>query len=327
MDEAEVQNVLVRIEDADGVIGYGEASPNPFYQETAADVDSRLRSVAAALATARVESIADIETFSAQFWPQLQPSRAAQCALDLAFWDLLAKRKKVSVTELALGAKPRAVKSCCTIGLSTPEELKTKVAELRDHPIIKIKMNARADLDTVRYIRSQTAADLVVDANCSWGSVDISAISGELKKLGVLFIEQPLPPEQNSRMPEVLARSALPVMADESCVLPENVAQMPGHFSGFNIKLVKCGGLTPALGMLREGRRLGLKVMVGCMLETGVLISAGAVIGQQTDYADLDGAWLLRDDPFVGIQFEKGLLQLPDKPGLGVAPGNALKEF
>lgn len=327
MDEAEVQNVIVQIADADGLTGYGEASPNPFYKETAADVDSKLQSAAGDLADARLESVSDIENLSARLGERLQPSKAAQCALDLALWDLLAKRKKISVTELALGMKPRAVKSCCTIGLSTAEELKTKVAELRDHPIIKIKMNASVDIGTVRYIRSQTAADLVVDANCSWGGVDVAAVSVELKKLGVLFIEQPLPPEQNERMPEVLAGCVLPVMADESCVLPENVAQMPGRFSGFNIKLVKCGGLTPALRMLGEGRRLGLTVMVGCMLETSVLIAAGAVVGQRTDYADLDGAWLLRDDPFVGIDFKKGMLQLKDQPGLGVVPGNGPMTF
>ena len=93
---------------------------------------------------------------------------------------------------------------------------------------------------------------------------------------------------------------------------------MPGRFSGFNIKLVKCGGLTPALRMLRQGRQLGLKVMVGCMLETSVLIAAGAVIGQKTDFSDLDGSWLLRDDPFVGLNFERGILTPSSAPGLGV---------
>ena len=120
-------------------------------------------------------------------------------------------------------------------------------------------------------------------------------------------------------MPDFLRDSCVPVVADESCVEEPDVSQMPGRFSGFNIKLVKCGGLTPALRMLRQGRELGLKVMVGCMLETSVLIAAGAVIGQKTDFADLDGSWLLRDDPFVGLKFERGILTPSSEPGLGVS--------
>jgi L-alanine-DL-glutamate epimerase-like enolase superfamily enzyme len=267
---------------------------------------------------ATIRSTNDIETVGKEFRSRFKPSYATQCAIDLALWDLLAKEKKISVTELIFGVKPHPVKSCCTIGLSTPEELVGKIAELRDNPVIKVKMDATANLEALRYIRSQTKADLVVDANCAWADVNLEKMSRDLADLGVLFIEQPLPPEQLERMPARLSQSVLPIIADESCVLPDDVAKMPGNFSGFNIKLVKCGGLTPALQMLRAGQARGLKTMVGCMLETSILISAGAVIGQQTDFADLDGSWLLRDDPFQGLQFEKGILTLPSASGLGV---------
>ena len=116
-------------------------------------------------------------------------------------------------------------------------------------------------------------------------------------------------------------RLPVPVMADESCVTVEDVERVPGHFAGFNIKLVKCGGLTPALRMARRGRELGLRTMVGCMLESGLLIAAGAVVAQITDYADLDGAWLLTDDPVKGWLFDRGALLPAEGPGLGVEAG------
>ena len=121
-------------------------------------------------------------------------------------------------------------------------------------------------------------------------------------------------------MESILRDSRLPIFADESCAGPEDVARLPGRFSGFNIKLVKCGGITPGLAMLREGKRLGLKIMVGCMLESSLLISAGAVVAQDAEYADLDGSWLLRDDPFEGLSLEQGRIRPNFLPGLGVKP-------
>jgi L-alanine-DL-glutamate epimerase-like enolase superfamily enzyme len=319
MEEKEVVNVILQIEDGSGHVGTGEASPNPFYRETTSDVDRRLQSLQGFLANRRIESVDDISSLWTEAWPILSPSRAAQCALDIALWDLVARKRGMTVSELAHGVAPGPVTSCCTIGISTPEELPAKVEELRQNPIIKVKCDQRADLEPLRFIRSQTSARLIVDANCAWGGVDVKSLSPQLKDLGVVLIEQPLPPQESARMPDFLGNSCIPVVADESCVEERDVSRMPGCFSGFNIKLVKCGGLTPALRMLREGRELGLKVMVGCMLETSVLIAAGAVIGQKTDFADLDGSWLLRDDPFVGLNFERGILTPSSEPGLGIA--------
>jgi L-alanine-DL-glutamate epimerase-like enolase superfamily enzyme len=121
-------------------------------------------------------------------------------------------------------------------------------------------------------------------------------------------------------MEALLRASALPIMADESCARPEDVERLPGRFSGFNIKLVKCGGLTPALAMLRRGRELGLKVMIGCMLESSLLIAAGCVAAQEADYADLDGSWLLKDDPCRGLAIADGHIVPAAVPGLGAEP-------
>lgn len=318
-----VCNVFVRIAH-DGVTGYGEASPNAFYDETWEGVGAKLDAARDFVAALEVESVADIERAWAEVWPLVAPSRAAQCALDLALWDWLSRWQGVTASELAWAEPPEAVTTFCTLGLSAPDELGEKVEELRGFPRIKIKSDATASAEVVRFVRERSEALLAVDANCSWGGADIAAISGELARLGVAFIEQPLPPEKTARLGDV--RSALPLMADESCVTEGDVDGAAGHFAGFNIKLVKCGGVTPALRMVRRGRALGRQVMVGCMLESSALIAAGAVIAQRADYADLDGAWLLRDDPFRGWLFERGILTSPDKAGLGIEPEAGLFE-
>jgi L-alanine-DL-glutamate epimerase-like enolase superfamily enzyme len=208
------------------------------------------------------------------------------------------------------------VATFATIGLSSAEELPEKVEELRGFPRIKLKSDQSASLDPVRFVRERTSALLAVDANCAWSEVDLSTLSRELAKLGVTFIEQPWPPALDAG----LSKLELPVMADESCVVEEDAAQLAEAFDGFNIKLVKCGGITPARRMVATGKMRRKKMMVGCMLESSALIAAGAVIAQRTDYADLDGAWLLGDDPFSGWKFEHGILLPGAAPGLGIEP-------
>jgi len=308
-ERTKVRNVFVRIED-EGVTGYGEAAPNPFYHENADDVQARLARVAQRLRGWKIRSVADIGRIWEDIWPVLRPSRAAQCALDVALWDCLARRENCTICELAWGERPRPVTTFATIGISTPEELDNKVAELIGFPLIKIKSDTRAVIGPVRFVRDRTGAALAIDANGAWGGHDVSALAHQLAGLGVKFLEQPFAPDDDARMPKLLASSPLPVLADESCVTLEDVERMPGSFSGFNIKLTKCGGLTAALKMVRRAQELGMQTMVGCMLESSVLISAGAAVAQQTDFADLDGAWLIRDDPFHGVRYETGTLHL-----------------
>lgn len=303
--------------DHDEISGWGEASPNAYYRETAASVSGRLSAASSFLSGLRLGTVGDLAAAWEAIWKIVAPSRAAQCAIDLALWDWLARRNDTTVAELAWNEPARPLRTFCTIGLSTPGELREKIDELAGFPFIKIKSDSSVDLAPLEMLRAASKAVIAVDANCAWGAVDLSLIALELSRHGVVFLEQPFPP---SRDGELRPGNGLPLMADESCVVEMDVERIGERFDGFNIKLVKCGGLTPALRMAKRGRELGLRTMVGCMLESSILIAAGAIVAQQTDYADLDGAWLLGDDPFTGWTFRQGLLSPPAALGLGVAP-------
>jgi len=315
----QVTNVFLAAEQ-DGVIGYGEASPNAYFGEAAADVWMRLAGLADYFLGRSLRTSRDIAAIWDELLPVLSPSRAALCAVDVALWDLFARLSGRSVVDAAYGTPAREVPSSATLGICPEEEWPGRIAEAAEFPAIKLKLDAAADFGVVRAVKARSRAAIRVDANCAWSGLDVAALSGELASLGVEFIEQPLPREEDGRMPALLKASRLPIFADESCALPEDVAALPGRFDGFNIKLVKCGGITPALRMLDMAGRLGLKTMIGCMLESSLLISAGLVAAQRADYADLDGSWLLRDDPFAGLEIRRGRLQPPCGPGLGVAP-------
>lgn len=318
-----LRNVFVRLESA-GIQGFGEASPNAFYQETAEGVIDHLKAAMPFLETLEITSLDDINSAWEEIGQIVRPSRAAQCALDLALWDWLAKRLGISACELAWGLPPAPVKSFATIGISTPEELEEKVEELTGFPMVKVKSDASADLAPIRLVREKLPeATIAVDANCAWSGLHLAEIAKELAALGVEFIEQPVPREMDDQIDS--ESCPLPILADESCITEQDVTRVAERYSGFNIKLVKCGGITPALRMSRHGRGLGSKLMVGCMLESSCLIAAGAVVAQQTHYADLDGAWLIGNDPFSGLPFHKGILE-PAGEGLGVLPEPGLFE-
>jgi len=257
----------------------------------------------------------DIDKAWKESWTQLHNDRAAQCALDLALWDWLARQEGVTVTELAHGHVPQPVTSFATIGLSTKEELDEKIAELEGFPRVKIKSDANGDLEPARRVKEELRAAIAIDANGAWSTKTLRALAMGFSSLGAEFIEQPLPDTHDR---EVIRGSyPIPIIADESCVLEEDVDRLSLNFDGINVKLVKCGGLTPALRMVQRASKLGMRTMVGCMLETSILIAAGCVAAQHADYADLDGAWLIADDPCIGWRFERGILHPPQALGLG----------
>jgi L-alanine-DL-glutamate epimerase-like enolase superfamily enzyme len=315
----QVDNVFLSLTQ-EGVSGFGEASPNSFFREDSLEVQAALAGLADYFRRQTLSSQGDIGRIWGELRERLAPSRACLCAVDLALWDLWARLQGKTVCECALGRPPRPVATSATLGICPEEEWPERIAEAAGFPALKVKMDARLDTRFLEAIRAGSGSALRVDANGAWDGIDIEAASARLAALGVEFIEQPLLPHADDRMEMVLRSSALPILADESCATPEDVERLPGRFSGFNIKLVKCGGLTPGLAMLKRGHELGLKVMIGCMLESSLLIAAGCVAAQDADYADLDGSWLLRDDPCEGLTWAEGRLAPSLRPGLGAAP-------
>jgi L-Ala-D/L-Glu epimerase len=299
----------------DGVSGYGEATSNKYYGFTIERMARDLGRVGPQLEDMALDD-------PAALWTQVQPALAddpfALCALDQAAHDLWGKLQRQPVWKLWGLSTEKIPLSNYTIGIDSIETMVAKMNEFAGWPIYKIKLGTDRDLDIVRALRNHTSATFRVDANCGWTAEQTIVYAPELKKLGVEFIEQPLSADRWDDLCRVGQEAALPIIADESCIVESDVARCAGVFQGINIKLVKCGGLTPAKRMIAEARRLGLKVMVGCMTESTVGISAIAQLLPLLDYVDMDGAVLLAEDVATGVRLNRGRCIYPDLPGHGV---------
>ena len=299
----------------DGVSGYGEATSNKYYGFT---IERMARDLAAV--KPQLESTAHSEPTA--LWSQLEPALRddpfALCALDQAAHDLWGKLHGQPVWKLWGLSTETIPASDYTIGIDMIETMVAKMHEFPGWPIYKIKLGTDRDLEIVRELRKHTTATFRVDANCGWTADQTIAFAPELKKLGVEFIEQPLKADRWDDLRRVGQESALPIVADESCIVESDVERCAGVFQGINIKLVKCGGLTPARRMIAQARQLGLQVMVGCMTESTVGISAIAQLLPLLDYVDMDGAVLLAEDVATGVRLDRGRCMFPDAPGHGL---------
>jgi L-Ala-D/L-Glu epimerase len=309
------ENLLVELSDG-GLSGFGEGASSHAYKAFTAD--SMLADLEAARARIEEETLDDPAALWDRLLPHLGHNRFALCALDQAAHDLWGKQRGQPVWRL-WGLELRNLPlSNYTIGIDTLETMVRKMREFEGWPIYKIKLGTADDLAIVRELRRHTRAVFRVDANCAWTVEQTLAQAPELKALGVEFIEQPLPAGEWAGMKRVFAGCALPVIADESCLVEEDVPRCAGHFHGINVKLTKAGGQTPARRMIRRARELGLKVMVGCMAESTVGISAIAQLLPLLDYVDMDGATLLAKDVASGVRVDKGRAVFPAENGNGV---------
>jgi L-alanine-DL-glutamate epimerase-like enolase superfamily enzyme len=312
-DTRHVQPTLI-VELRDGHFqGYGEATSNPYYGVT-------INSLINALESVRLLVESDSFSSAEELWqkanPLLKEHPFAQCALDEAAHDIFAKRKNLKLWESWGLQTDRNPLTNFTIGIDTVEKMVEKMKEL-PWPIYKIKLGTNEDLRIVKELRAHTTSVFRVDANCAWTAEQTISFAPELRDLGVEFIEQPLPAEDVDGMRKVFAESALPVLADESCIVESDVGKCQGLFHGVNIKLTKCGGITPALRMIAEARSLGMKTMVGCMTESSVGISAIAHLLPLLDYVDMDGSLLISNDPATGVTFDYGNVIYADAAGTG----------
>ncbi|MBI1967856.1 MAG: dipeptide epimerase [Gemmatimonadetes bacterium] len=306
--------VWVRLADGDGVEGWGEADPSSYYGETADTVLEALRRLEPHLP----DDPFDLETAEAHFAQVVPKNGAARSALSAALHDLVGKRVGQPLYRL-WGLDPRqAPVSSFTIGLDTPEAMRRKVQEAAQYPILKIKLGTDRDEEILRTIRDATDKPIRVDANAGWTVERAVQMLPVLKEYGVEFLEQPLPPQDLDGIAKVRRQGVLPVVVDESCLVAADIPRVAGAADGINIKLAKCGSLREALRMIATARAHGMLVMVGCMIETSLGITAAAHFTPLVDAADLDGAALTANDPFVGACIDGGRIQLPAEPGLGV---------
>ncbi|MHA7129428.1 dipeptide epimerase [Algoriphagus namhaensis] len=309
----DVQDTLiVRLEGA-GFYGLGESTTNPFYGMTVENMSACLEAARPLVESGDWETPEELWEKGKEFFAY---NPFAQCALDMAAWDLFAKQKGKKLYEyLELNPKDIPLTNF-TIGIATVDKMVEKMKEV-DWPIYKIKLGTADDLAIVRELRKHTDAVFRIDANCAWTADQAIRYSFELKDLGVEFMEQPLAKDDLEGMKRVYAESALPVMADESCIIESDVKKCQGLFHAINVKLVKAGGITPALRMIHEAKSLGMKTMVGCMTESSVGITAIAHIAPLLDYVDMDGAMLLAEDPAIGVDISPVGVTFPVGNGIG----------
>ena len=309
------RTVHIRLTDQDGLEGWGEAAPQRYYGETPETVLAALN----LYATALPDDPLLLEDAESELATVLRGNAAARAGLSAALHDLAGKRMGHPVHRL-FGLDPRKCpQSTFTIGIDTPDRITMKVREADPYPILKVKLGTNDDVAILQAIRDGTSKELRVDANGGWTRKQAVRMLPVLDEYGVTVLEQPLAPDDLEGLAEVTRQARIPVIADESCLTGADIPGLVGKVDGINIKLAKTGSLREALRMIALARAHHMVVMVGCMIESSIGITAAAQITPLVDLCDLDGAALLGRDPFVGASIESGQLRLPEGPGLGLS--------
>jgi L-alanine-DL-glutamate epimerase-like enolase superfamily enzyme len=316
--------VEVRDDRLPGLVGIGEGYPDRFYGETPETMaavmpmlleDAERSDLDVAEGPAARQSLERL----AETWAStIRGHGAAKCALDIALHDLVGKALGTPVNEF-LGLSADLPPTDFTIGIDTPAVVAERARRAAEFPALKIKVGGPGDLATLEAVREVYDGPIRVDANTGWTPEDALAILPDLERLGVELIEQPFPARRLDQLRWLQERSSLPIVADESCVFPEDLDALVGVVAGINVKLAKCGGIAPARRMLERARELGFRTFLGCMEETSVGIAGSAVVASLAEWVDLDGCLLLADDPFEGLQLgpdHRWLLS--DRAGLGL---------
>jgi L-alanine-DL-glutamate epimerase and related enzymes of enolase superfamily len=316
----EVTTVIVELRDQrfPGVVALGEGYPDRFYGETPATM--------AAVFPLLVEAVGQVEPTKAGLADAgaamdraIRGHGAAKCALDIALHDLVGKVTGVPVHTM-LGLSADLPPTDFTIGIDAPDVVAARARRAGAFPALKIKLGGPGDLATLEAVRGVYDGPIRVDANTGWTLEGALAILPELERLGVELIEQPFPARRLDQLRQLQERSSLPIVADESCVFPEDLEGLVGVVAGVNVKLAKCGGIWAARTMLERARELGFRTFLGCMEETSVGIAGSAVVASLADWVDLDGCLLLADDPFAGLVLDADhRWRLSAEPGLGLS--------
>lgn len=307
--------VFVRLQ-WESFTGYGEATLPPYLKETIETVTDFFSS----LELTHLPERANIPAILEQIDQADENNFSAKAAASMALFDLIGRIENVSIANLLnLEAKP--VSTSYTIGMGTEKDLEEELANGIQAQYIKVKLGGKNDIEWVKSIRKYTELPGWVDVNQGWYEQTFGLeMAHMLKENNFLFIEQPFPTHQPQLTEWLTQRSPLPIFADESCQRPEDMDGMNNLFDGVNIKLMKAGGLHQAVKMIEMAREKDLNVLIGGMAESSCAAACAFHIGSLADFIDLDGPLLINNDPFRGLNYDNGILNIRDNEGSGVVP-------
>ncbi len=310
------ENVFVKIE-RDGIIGIGEAAPNVRYGENAELTAQRIRQVEEILENSDWFHFAEIKK---ALDGEIKDQSCAKAAVDMAILDWVGKSRKMPLYKLWKLNPANAPITSFSIGIDKPEILKQKIEQAEIYPILKIKVGRNDEKEIISTVRSMTDKPLRIDANEAWQTKE-EALEKILwmQTQNIEFIEQPMPADMLDETAWLRERIKIPIVADESVKTAGDIPKLAKAFDGINIKLMKSGGLLEAMKMIELAHSLGMKVMLGCMIESSVAITAAAHLSPCARWADLDGNLLISNDPYEGVKVADGKLILNEKPGLGIS--------
>ncbi|MGK9476168.1 dipeptide epimerase [Melioribacter sp. OK-6-Me] len=323
--------VLVKVEDNDNIVGYGEASLPQYMKENQESVINFIKG----LEISEISEFNQLIDYLNSLNEKANFNRTALASVDIALHDYLGKKLNKPVREFYNLLDKKEIKTSYTIGLDSPEMIERKIKDAVGFDIYKIKLGKKHNhnKEIIRIIRQATDKPLYVDLNQAWGGIkDDSSENGKLgigffndflawlEENNVILVEQPVPAGEDEVIESLKGNSSLPIIADESIRNLEDIERVGAFYDGFNFKLMKCGGINYTFKLIEAARLMNKKVMLGCMTETSCGISAALQLAQLADYIDLDGNLLINNDPFEGHEFSNGKFLLNNFPGLGISP-------
>lgn len=309
-------NVFVSIK-KDGITGLGEAAPNVRYGEDQEKTTDRINAVKDLIEKTDLWHFVDLKD---QIFEEIEDQNCARCALDIAIMDWVGKKLNTPLYKLWGLDKSKTPRTSYSIGIDTIEVIKRKVRAAEKYPLLKIKVGKDNDEEIIEAVRSITDKPIRVDANEGWKSKEVALEKIKwLQSMGIEFVEQPMPSDMIEETRWLRDRIDIPLVADEAVKTAADIPKLAEAYDGINIKLMKAGGPQEALRMIHLAKTMNMKIMLGCMIESAVAISAAAHLSPLVDWADLDGNLLLREDPYQGVGVENGKLILNDKAGLGIS--------
>ncbi len=310
--------VLTEIE-YDGVIGFGEASMPVYLGESQETILKFLSKVN----LEKYDNVFCLEDILADIDEIESGNNAAKASIDIALHDLIGKIVNQPWYKLYGLNKEKTPLSSFTIGIDNVNIVEQKVKEAEEHLILKIKLGTENDMEIVEAVRNVTDKPITIDANQGWKDREKALeMIDWLNEKNVLFVEQPMPKEQLEDIGWLKKRSPLPLIADESVRSLDDILRIRDSFDGINVKIMKCGGLRKAYRMILLAKALNLKILLGCMTETSCGISAASQLSPLVDWADLDGALLIKNDCFEGTKVEKSKILISNLPGIGAKKKN-----